>query len=96
MIVHFENYDVKEARTEDIPKNKDANKEEHAPGQTIPQRIRQLPRRLADCELVPDNEVGTDEEMMHLTMFANAEPIDYQETLKKQARKMPWLKNSLP
>lgn len=44
---------------------------------TRPQRARQLHKRLANIELVPDDEVETDGEMMHLEMFVDTEPIDY-------------------
>lgn len=48
-------------------------------------KARKLARRLFDCVLVPNNEVSDDGEIMHLANFIDAEPVDYQTTLKEQA-----------
>ena len=48
----------------------------------IPQRNRVLPTRLHDYEVVGDDEVTPDGELVHFSLLAGAEPINYSEALK--------------
>lgn len=87
MFVQPEDCDAEKVGTEDLEVIKNANEEQVAPTQVIPQRSRKLPRKLADYEQVPDNEVGPDGEIMHLAMFENVEPVDYHVSLKDKSWK---------
>ncbi|KAK2454958.1 hypothetical protein QL285_002459 [Trifolium repens] len=52
-----------------------------------PQRNIQLPRRLADCEIAPDNVVDNEGEIVHYVMLADTEPIDVKAALKSKVWK---------
>jgi hypothetical protein len=52
-----------------------------------PQRNIQLPRRLADCEIAPDNAVNNEGEIVHYVMLADTEPIDVKAALKSKVWK---------
>ncbi|KAK2442743.1 putative mitochondrial protein [Trifolium repens] len=52
-----------------------------------PQRNIQLPRRLADCEIAPDNAVNNEGEIVHYAMLADTEPIDVKAALKSKVWK---------
>jgi hypothetical protein len=52
-----------------------------------PQRNIQLPKRLADCEIAPDNEVNNEGEIVHYAMLADSEPIDVKVALKSKVWK---------
>jgi hypothetical protein len=42
-----------------------------------PQRNRQIPRRSEDCQVIGDDELGSDGELVHFTMLAVTEPLYY-------------------
>lgn len=52
-----------------------------------PQRNRQIPRSLEDCQVTGDEEVGSDGELVHFTMRADIEPLDYIAALCDKALK---------
>ena len=47
-----------------------------------PQRNRQPPLRLTDCEITPDNAVNEEGDLTHFALLADAEPINYKEAMK--------------
>jgi hypothetical protein len=55
--------------------------------QARPQRTRQVPNRLSDCEVLPDNAVNEEGDLIHTAMLADAEPIDYRDGLKSSVWK---------
>lgn len=73
--LHSKTCEGDENGTHDTTNNADYD-EEPAPAQVRLKRARQLQRRLIDCEIVLDNEIGIDREMMQLVMFANAELVE--------------------
>lgn len=92
VFVQPEDCDAEKVGTNDLEVIENANEKQVSPTQVsptqvIPQRSRQLPRKLADYEQVPDNEVGSGGEIVHLAMFANAEPVDYHVALKDKSWK---------
>ena len=48
---------------------------------TRPQRNKQIPRRLQDCQVTGDDEVGSDGELVHFAMLEDIEPLDYKAAL---------------
>ncbi|KAK2402146.1 putative mitochondrial protein [Trifolium repens] len=54
---------------------------------TRPQRNIQMPRRLADCEIAPDNVVNNEGEIVHYAMLADTEPLDVKAALKSNVWK---------
>jgi hypothetical protein len=44
-----------------------------------------IPRRVADCDMICDNVVDEHGEIVHYVMLANAEQVDVQNELKKEA-----------
>ncbi|KAK2372557.1 putative mitochondrial protein [Trifolium repens] len=54
---------------------------------TRPQRNIQMPRRLADCEIAPDNVVNNEGEIVHYAMLADTEPLDVKAALKSKVWK---------
>ncbi|GAU12596.1 hypothetical protein TSUD_132060 [Trifolium subterraneum] len=51
-------------------------------------RTTQIPRRLADCDMVPDNIVDNEGNIVHYAMIADTEPLDVKSALKSKV----WLK----
>ncbi|CAJ2632851.1 unnamed protein product [Trifolium pratense] len=49
-----------------------------------PHRVTQIPRRLADCEMVPDNVVDNEGDIVHYAMLADIEPLDVKSALKSK------------
>ncbi|CAJ2634633.1 unnamed protein product [Trifolium pratense] len=49
-----------------------------------PHRVTQIPRRLADCEMVPDNAVDNEGDIVHYAMLADTEPLDVKSALKSK------------
>lgn len=47
-----------------------------------PQRQKQLPRRLQDCEVLPDSAVTDEGDLIHFALLADAEPVNFTEALK--------------
>jgi len=47
-----------------------------------PQRNRQAPVRLTDCEITSDDAVNDEGDLIHFALLADAEPINYKEALK--------------
>jgi hypothetical protein len=54
---------------------------------TRPRRNIQMPRRLADCEIAPDNVVNNEGEIVHYAMLADTEPLDVKAALKSKVWK---------
>ncbi|KAK2392639.1 putative mitochondrial protein [Trifolium repens] len=54
---------------------------------TRPQRNIQMPRRLADCEIAPDNVVNNEGEIVHYAMLADTEPLYVKAALKSKVWK---------
>lgn len=52
-----------------------------------PQRIRQAPRRLDDCERALDNAVSDEGDLIHFALLADAEPVEYRDALKNKVWK---------
>ncbi|MCI08950.1 retrovirus-related pol polyprotein from transposon tnt 1-94, partial [Trifolium medium] len=50
-----------------------------------PQRTKQVPRRLVDCEVVHDDEIGSDGELVHYAMLADVESLDYEAAMNDKA-----------
>jgi hypothetical protein len=44
-----------------------------------PQRNRQAPRRLEDCEILPDSAVNDEGELIHFALLDDAEPLNYTD-----------------
>jgi hypothetical protein len=53
----------------------------------IPQRTRACPTRLQDYEVTGDDEVTPDGELVHFTLLARVEPINYSESLNDKKLK---------
>jgi hypothetical protein len=47
-----------------------------------PQRQRQMPARLQDCEINADNEVNEEGDLVHLAFLADSEPVNDSEALR--------------
>ncbi|KAK2374044.1 secreted RxLR effector protein [Trifolium repens] len=52
-----------------------------------PQRTRQIPNRLSDCEVLPDSAVNEESDLIHTALLADAEPIDFNDALKSSVWK---------
>ncbi|GAU33832.1 hypothetical protein TSUD_393400 [Trifolium subterraneum] len=52
-----------------------------------PQRTRQVPNRLNDCEITSDNAVNDEGDIIHFALLADSEPIDYKDALKNSVWK---------
>lgn len=48
-------------------------------------RTRQVPNRLACCELLPDNAVSNDDDLIHFALSADAESMCHNEKNKSKA-----------
>lgn len=46
-----------------------------------PTTNRQIPARLNDYEIVPDNIMDKEEEIIHLAMLEGAKPLNYQDAM---------------
>ena len=51
-------------------------------GSSRPQRQRQMPARLQDCDIIADNEVNEGGDLVHLAFLADSEPVNDSEALK--------------
>ncbi|PNX70746.1 hypothetical protein L195_g057702, partial [Trifolium pratense] len=49
-----------------------------------PHRVTRIPRRLTDCEMVPDNAVDNEGDIVHYDMLADTEPLDVKSALKSK------------
>ncbi|PNX77158.1 cysteine-rich receptor-like protein kinase 25-like protein, partial [Trifolium pratense] len=47
-----------------------------------PHGVTHIPRRLADCEMVPDNAVDNESDIVHYAMLTGTEPLDVKSELK--------------
>jgi len=47
-----------------------------------PQRNRNPPARLTDCEVTSDNAVNDEGDFIHFALLADVEPVNYKEALK--------------
>lgn len=47
----------------------------------ISQRNTQLPQRLQDYEIIPDSALHVESELMQLALFAEAEPLTFEEAV---------------
>ncbi|PNX90300.1 copia-type polyprotein, partial [Trifolium pratense] len=47
-----------------------------------PQRTKQVPNRLADCEMLPDSAVNNEGELIHFALLADAEPVHYKDAMQ--------------
>jgi len=47
-----------------------------------PQRNRQAPSKLNDCEIIPDNTMNDEGDLIHFALLADSGPINYKEALK--------------
>ncbi|GAU17358.1 hypothetical protein TSUD_232340 [Trifolium subterraneum] len=54
----------------------------HLPVRT--HKTTQIPRRLADCDMVPDNVVDNEGNIVHYAMLADIEPLDVKSALKSK------------
>jgi hypothetical protein len=52
-----------------------------------PQRTRQIPNRLSDCEVLPDSAVYEESDLIHTALLADAELIDFNDALKSSVWK---------
>ncbi|GAU43786.1 hypothetical protein TSUD_378110 [Trifolium subterraneum] len=72
-------------------KEEDASSDEdngrHLPVRT--HRTTQIPRRLADCDMVPDNVVDNEGNIVHYAMLADTEPLDVKSALKRYVVRFP-------
>lgn len=48
------------------------------------QRNRQVPPRLQDCEVWPDNAATADGDLLHLALFSEYEPVVIEEAIKNE------------
>ncbi|KAK2438598.1 putative mitochondrial protein [Trifolium repens] len=53
----------------------------------LPQRNRQLPNRLADCEMLTDSAVNNEGELLHFALLADAEPVNIKDALQSSVWK---------
>ena len=44
-----------------------------------------MPARLADFEVFSDNSVTVEGELVHFALLADAEPISFEDAVKKEA-----------
>ncbi|GAU25674.1 hypothetical protein TSUD_266010 [Trifolium subterraneum] len=72
---HKENYNEEDASS-------DEDNGRHLPLRT--HRTTQIPRRLADCDMVPDNVVDNEGNIVHYAMLADTEPLDVKNALKSK------------
>jgi len=49
---------------------------------TRPQRNRQTPARLNDCEVISDNAVNEEGDLTHFALLADSKPINFKEAIK--------------
>ena len=47
-------------------------------------RTRSFPTRLEDYEMFPDSAIDDDDELVHLALMGKAEPVTFQEAIKKE------------
>ncbi|XP_019432133.1 PREDICTED: uncharacterized protein LOC109339179 [Lupinus angustifolius] len=50
--------------------------------QRRPHRHRQTPPRLSDYEIFPDSEITTEEELVHMALLAEMEPVSFEDTIQ--------------
>ena len=62
-----------------VPISKEDSEQVHRP-----QRIRQIPRRFAEFDMLQDTEVGFEGEVIQCAMLVDYEPVSTEETLKKK------------
>ncbi|GAU33536.1 hypothetical protein TSUD_143290 [Trifolium subterraneum] len=72
---HQENHNEEDASS-------DEDNGRHLPVRT--HRTTQIPRRLADCDMVPDNVVDNEGNIVHYAMLADTEPLDVKSALKSK------------
>ncbi|KAK2361452.1 secreted RxLR effector protein [Trifolium repens] len=53
----------------------------------IPQRTRQIPNRLSDCEVLPDSAVNEEGDLIHTALLADAEPVNVKDELQSSVWK---------
>jgi hypothetical protein len=53
-----------------------------------PQRNRQPPNRLSDCEVIPDDAVNEEGDLIHMALLADPEPINFKVAMKINVWKM--------
>jgi hypothetical protein len=52
-----------------------------------PQRTRQIPNRLSDCEVLPDSAVNEEGDLIHTALLVDAEPVHFKDALKSNVWK---------
>jgi hypothetical protein len=65
-----------------------ANDQEEIIVPARPQRNRNPPARLIDCELTSDNAVNDEGDFIHFALLADIEPVNYKEALKTDVWKI--------
>lgn len=75
------NDDVDESDNKEV-NNNDTDEHEEVEEIVIPQRIRQVPRRLGDCVVISDNAVNDEGDIIHFALLADSEPLNFEEALK--------------
>lgn len=54
-----------------------------------PQRIRQIPRRFVEIDMLQDTEINYEGEVIQCALLVDSEPVSTEESLKKKV----WLKS---
>lgn len=49
---------------------------------TRPQRTRQIPSRLQDCEMISDSAVNSEGELIHFALLVETEPVSFEEAIQ--------------
>jgi len=70
-----------ENETENVVENEDDQATQPV---TRPQRNRQAPSRLKDCELLLDSAVNGEGALIHFALLADAEPLNYKEVIHNE------------
>ncbi|MCI66461.1 hypothetical protein A2U01_0087719, partial [Trifolium medium] len=67
--------------------DEDVTVQEEIEAPVRPQRTRQAPTRLNDCEVTTDSAVNDVGELIHFALLADSEPIHFKDALKSSVWK---------
>src|SRR3954463_1547 len=86
-------HDSERENSEDIGSGGQASGDDHGGGDSgvansevaqRPQRVRTIPRRFADFDMLQDTEVDSEGEVIQCAMLVDSEPVSIEEALKKK------------
>lgn len=59
-----------------------SNQESEHQQSSRPQRTRQVPQRLRDFEMWPDNAITADGDLLHLALLCEVEPVTFEVAIR--------------